>query len=299
LKNTCSKLIMASSTSPNGRNNSNGDEEEDNEDNEVVLWQDLEEQELVDIPIHATATLHLRQYISHDDRWGIHSSVWEGGLALLAYFSTLQPPIKDDGLILDLGSGTGIVGLGLAELLGDHSTTNIWLTDLEEAMPLLNNNIQRNGYDNKDTTSSTVVTATPLVWGQPLPTDIRQAIANNASHVYVLGADIVYRHSIMDPLIDTLQDLLRASASNNNVTCLLSTHSIRTHLPEFFQRCQEHSLLVDHIALVTLPEDDRTQAAQSSTVTFTTTELLLDPTTSLPKPKSGMVSIVQIRLKKP
>jgi hypothetical protein len=69
----------------------------DYEDNEVVLWQGLEEREIVEIPILGDSTsITLRQYryVSSDDRWGIHSSVWEGGLALLAYLRE-HPEPKD------------------------------------------------------------------------------------------------------------------------------------------------------------------------------------------------------------
>jgi predicted nicotinamide N-methyase len=277
---------MARSNHTKEDDNNNNDNHGDDDDSDIILWQDLEERELVEIPISNESTpLRLRQYVSHDDRWGIHSSVWEGGLALLAYLSETHN--QRDALIIDLGAGTGIVGLGCA-LLG--YTNKILLTDLDEALPLLKDNVQRNALRDSE------VIVTPLVWGEPLSSLVRDSIVQ-AEQVLVLGADIVYRQNIMDPLIRTLVDLLEYP----NVTCWLSTHTIRTHLPEFFQKCEQapYSLQVDVVASVQLP-DDKVEAVQTSTITTTTTTTTMLDTPfhhqQIPK-ETSVVAISEIRRK--
>jgi predicted nicotinamide N-methyase len=227
----------------------------EDEDNEVVLWQDLEERETVEIPIvdDSSSIITLRQYISSDDRWGIHSSVWEGGLALLAYLQ--QHPVPKDTLIVDLGSGTGIVGLGLTKL----GYTKVAVTDLQEALPLLDDNVQRNEV-------SDAVQVCNLTWGEPLSKQVLNLI-QNSKRVLCVGADIVYRQSLFAPLIATLAELLQYE----HVSCLLASHSIRTHLPKFYQCLLESSSIdrVDLVATVSLPAE-KTTAVTSSKIQMVT-----------------------------
>ena len=253
-------------------------DDNDDNDNEVKLWEDLEEKDLLEIPLSSSSSnplkLSLRQYVSSDIQWGIHSSVWEGGLAMLAFLmdsksiremtkvSTSLSLLSSSSslMVIDLGSGTGITGLGLAATMEYNAISSptdkveVLLTDLKNAMPLLNENIERNQHllhnDN--------VKALPLEWGKELPSYIHQCLASSSSFddVLVLGADIVYRQNIMNPLIQTLRDILsRCYQGDSNCCCLLSIHSIRSHLSEFLIKCQDADLEVLWVASVTLPED--------------------------------------------
>ena len=269
---------------------------------EVMLWQDLEEREMVTIPIPGCISngLTLRQYVSADDRWGIHSSIWEGGLALLAYLhrcyfsmttttattttrmtssSSYPSDTPKSPLFLDLGSGTGIVGLGMAKL-GYH----VLLTDLEDALPLLQENKQRNcitteaisevgiGIHVEDDTEQRngsvdsirrQVNVCNVTWGQPLSQDVVYHITNTP-HVILVGADIVYRPSLFEPLLKTVHELFQYPSVD---AFLLASHSIRTHLHDFYQQLQTNpSWTVRLVATVTIPEDDKTNAVAAAQI---------------------------------
>ena len=118
---------------------------DDDNENEVKLWE-REETTVLEIPVFRTALppkiLRIRQYVSDDDRFGIHSCVWDGWVACLHFLAerhSRETVDADGSLIVDLGSGTGIVGFGMS-LLGYHSL----LTDLPDALQLLNENLLSN-----------------------------------------------------------------------------------------------------------------------------------------------------------
>jgi hypothetical protein len=87
-------------------------------------------------------------------------------------------------------------------------------------------------------------------------------------------------------LLQTLDDLLQYP----NVTCVLASHSIRTHLVEFYDLAQQQTkqLHVELMATVTLPDDDKTTAVASAHV-----EAWNQPLQDAPK-KSGLVHIARI-----
>jgi predicted RNA methylase len=156
------------------------------EDDEIHLFEQ-EEQELLEIALvrprnvtpdlallladdhHDSAAgvlyapiLQLRQYPSSSEQWGIHSSVWDGGIALLCYVATHWDPVMKQILemqrpiyasaaagnrysrsyIIDLGAGTGVTGLGLAAWTRGRCA--VALTDQGNALPLLRDNVARN-----------------------------------------------------------------------------------------------------------------------------------------------------------
>ena len=90
--------------------------------------------------------------------------------------------------VLELGSGTGLVGL-IAGCLGEE----VMLTDLKELVPLLKENIERN----KESVEGTAVSRT-LIWGETSGLDIPDVI---------LMSDLVYYSEALDPLCETLTEL--------------------------------------------------------------------------------------------
>lgn len=86
----------------------------------------------------------------------------------------------------------------------------------------------------------------------------------------MLGVDIVYCRNTMDPSIGMLVDMLKYP----KVTCWLSTHTIQTHLPNFFQKWEQssYSLQVDMVAYFELP-DNKMEAVQTSIIAMLDTLL--------------------------
>ncbi|KAJ2838982.1 Protein-lysine N-methyltransferase efm6 [Coemansia sp. 'formosensis'] len=75
---------------------------------------------------------------------GVGSTVWDTGLVLAKYFDhqTYLGNLDLSGkTVLELGSGTGIVGIALGRL---HPKCQVVLTDKEELVPLLDRNIELN-----------------------------------------------------------------------------------------------------------------------------------------------------------
>ena len=94
------------------------------------------------------------------------------------------------------------------------------MTDLPEALPLLEENILLNrfGYDSikmtdadlqKSSSQYAKCTAIKLAWGAPLSDDLQCILSQNSdSRVIIVGADVVYRKSLFHLLLKTLKSLL-------------------------------------------------------------------------------------------
>lgn len=115
------------------RSSAEQDKQED-ENDDVKLWE-REETPLLKIPLPSTNNttsnpqpvvppkiLLLRQFGSDATEFGIHSCVWDSGIALLHFLAERynidgsaykQFSSSNSTLVVDLGAGTGVVGLGM------------------------------------------------------------------------------------------------------------------------------------------------------------------------------------------
>ncbi|XP_067847067.1 EEF1A lysine methyltransferase 3-like [Heptranchias perlo] len=155
---------------------------------------------------------------------GVSAYVWEAGIALCRYFE--KEKISFAGKkVIELGSGTGIVGI-LAALLGG----NVTITDKPTILEQIKNNVSTN----IPPACRHRLKVRPLTWGQDhtnFPTD----------YDFILGSDIVYSLVSQPSLIETLRHL-----SNQGATIYLSSEfrtgngSLPFHevlLPDYFN-CQ-------------------------------------------------------------
>ncbi|XP_078419418.1 EEF1A lysine methyltransferase 3-like [Cetorhinus maximus] len=121
---------------------------------------------------------------------GVSAYVWDSGIALCRYFE--KEKINFTGRkVIELGAGTGIVGI-LAALLGG----NVTITDKPNCLMQIRNNV----YINIPPVCRNRLKVRPLVWGEDqfnFPTD----------YDFILGSDIVYRFDAYADLIDTLHQL--------------------------------------------------------------------------------------------
>ncbi|KAM6462531.1 protein N-lysine methyltransferase METTL21D isoform 1-T1 [Liasis olivaceus] len=92
--------------------------------------------------------------------------------------------------VLELGAGTGLVGLVAASL-----GANVTVTDLEEVQDLLKMNIEKNQH-----LVSGSIQAKVLKWGEDV-TDFLPAPD------FILMADCIYYEESLEPLLKTLKDL--------------------------------------------------------------------------------------------
>ncbi|XP_067847972.1 EEF1A lysine methyltransferase 3-like [Heptranchias perlo] len=152
---------------------------------------------------------------------GVSAYVWEAGIALCRYFE--KEKISFTGRkVIELGSGTGIVGI-LAALRGG----NVTITDKPTILKQINSNVSTN----IPTVCRHRLKVRPLTWGED-HTDFP------ADYDFILGSDIVYRSDTYPALIETLRHLANqrttiylASEFRKENGCL-SFHELL--LPEYF-----------------------------------------------------------------
>ncbi|XP_067851839.1 EEF1A lysine methyltransferase 3-like [Heptranchias perlo] len=127
---------------------------------------------------------------SSDSQLGTSSFIWDAGLALCQYFE--EERIKFSGMkVIELGAGTGIVGI-LAVLLGGDVT----ITDQPNVLKQIEHNVAAS----IPTSCRNRVNVRALSWGLDhvqFPTD----------YDFILGGEIVYMSKTYSFLLKTLQHL--------------------------------------------------------------------------------------------
>lgn len=132
---------------------------------------------------------------------GLSFQLWPAASTLLSLLdrapsSLLLPPSTATPLnILELGSGTGLVGIAAAAVLGAHVT----LTDLPHVLP----NLQFNADANADAVAARrgSISVRQLIWGDEGDSS---SSASVASFDVVMASDVVYYEHLIDPLLQTL-----------------------------------------------------------------------------------------------
>ncbi|XP_075699442.1 protein N-lysine methyltransferase METTL21D isoform X2 [Rhinoderma darwinii] len=150
------------------------------------------------------AVLEIRQLSSGD----VGCVVWDAAIVLSKFLERRQcaePGLYAGRSVVELGSGTGIVGIMAATLGAD-----VTVTDLEDLQDLMKKNIDSN---------STLITgscqAKVLKWGE-------DALEFSPSPDYVLMADCIYYEESLKPLLRTLRTLASSE------TCILCCYEERT-----------------------------------------------------------------------
>ncbi|XP_040916792.1 protein-lysine methyltransferase METTL21D [Toxotes jaculatrix] len=139
--------------------------------------------------------------------------VWDAAIVLAKYLETKQFYDPSGGVnvwagksVVELGAGTGVVGL-MAATLGAQVT----VTDLEDLQTLLKVNIK----ENQALISSGSATAKVLKWGE----DVSEFMP--PPH-YVLMADCIYYEQSIVPLVESLKLL------SGPETCIICCYEQRT-----------------------------------------------------------------------
>ena len=148
--------------------------------------------------------------------------IWDAGRALSSFMAD-QIPLADTRL-LELGSGTGIVGLTAAA-----SGAEVLLSDKPELMPLLRLNIEANGL-------LAGARAVPLLWG--CEASARELRAQPFD--IICGSDILYSPEQMPELLETIMH-----ASTPGVTEVLLAYPRRYTEEIFLHAAEEHFHVLD------------------------------------------------------
>lgn len=131
--------------------------------------------------------LHLS--LSVDASPGCGGIAWPAGQILATYLIHKGPGYLRNKTVLELGSGTGLVGL-IAGLLGD---CRVWITDQSPLLPIMQRNVALNKVDKN-------VTVAELNWGESIPSSIPKPDV-------ILAADCVYFEPAFPLLVETLDAL--------------------------------------------------------------------------------------------
>ncbi|KAI0676805.1 putative methyltransferase-domain-containing protein [Trametes maxima] len=123
---------------------------------------------------------------------GCGGIAWPAGEVLASYIS--RRGSLDGKNVLELGSGTGLVGL-VAGRLG----ARVWITDQAPLLGIMKQNVSLNHLDS-------CVTVAELNWGEPLPLELPKPDL-------ILAADCVYFEPAFPLLVKTLADLVHDAST--------------------------------------------------------------------------------------
>jgi len=128
--------------------------------------------------------------LSVDASPGCGGIAWPAGEVLAEYITHLGPEFVKGRNVLELGSGTGLVGLVCGKLCAEV----VWITDQAPLLDIMNCNVHLNSL-------SPNVKVLELNWGDPLPNSLPQPDL-------ILAADCVYFEPAFPLLVQTLSDLV-------------------------------------------------------------------------------------------
>ncbi|KAG6899769.1 hypothetical protein C0993_006995 [Termitomyces sp. T159_Od127] len=157
---------------------------------------------------------------------GCGGIAWPAGEVLSSYLAKRGPDFVQGRNILELGSGTGLVGL-VAAKLQLHKTTpvraktpSVWITDQAPLLDIMHRNVKLNDL------CSTVAVA-ELNWGLPLPSSL-------PTPDLVLAADCVYFEPAFPLLVQTLCDLVDVGTGDKEPEILFCYKKRRKADKRFF-----------------------------------------------------------------
>lgn len=164
-----------------------------------------------DIPIYINET-------NYNPTVGPHGAtglmVWDGSIVLAKYLEYRYPTLERKSII-EIGSGTGIVGLTSGILGG-----NVILTDLHYCLPNLQQTIDKNIYALKGRTKVQELNWEKLPTGAPTEFFNQQQPQSFPSYPFslIVGADVVWVPELIEPLVQTLNWLVPSLPSSSSST---------------------------------------------------------------------------------
>ena len=121
------------------------------------------------------------------------STVWDAGIVLAAHLRRPPSEVGSGGRCLDLGSGTGIVGLAAAS---SGVFSRVVLTDLPSVVPLLERNVAANLRR-----CAAAVEVLPLRWDDE---GALRSVSERGPFDLIVGGDLLYRQQVVEPLLGAL-----------------------------------------------------------------------------------------------
>lgn len=161
----------------------------------------------------------LRLFVS--DEAGVGGMVWEAAGALADW---LKPQLQAKDLrLLELGSGTGMLGLSAALAGARHVT----LTDRFDVLPLLKASVEANAAILQN------VAVLELSWGEQLSKD-------TPTFDMIVASEVIYNGNLYDRLQSTIVALLREKNQNASVVMAFERRSSEDRWLEMMKATFEH-----------------------------------------------------------
>ncbi|CAA3014454.1 N-lysine methyltransferase METTL21A-like [Olea europaea subsp. europaea] len=129
--------------------------------------------------------------------------------------------------ILELGSGTGVVGIAAAAILG----ASVTVTDLPHVLPNMQFNVDANAETLK--LHGGAVEVATLSWG-----DTQNMEAIGREFDVIMGSDIVYHDHLYEPLLETLKFVLLKS--EKKIVFLMAHLKRWKKESAFFKKAKKH-----------------------------------------------------------
>lgn len=170
---------------------------------------------------------------------GTGLTTWDGSVVLAKYLEHQSAEFGALDLgsarVVELGAGTGLVGLSAA-LLG---AKEVVLTDLDYTMENLARNVDKTLAMAPETERITRrVTTKVLDWFNP-PTDLGDIDL-------ILASDVVWIEELIAPLVGTMSVLMRHSTAPTRVLMSHQTRSLQSD-QRLFDELQRHSLRLERV----------------------------------------------------
>ena len=192
------------------------------------------------INIYVSKLSGIQIQLKQDKLRGIAFQLWPAAILLVDYLEEKQNLLFPAGIqhesFIELGAGIGLCGLFVAAL----GSPQVVLTDTEEAMGILGENIAINNPQ-----TSRKVSASVLRWGEE--EDFRRNFASFASPPIVLASDCVYWEHLFEPFYQTLLRFVSAGS-----TVLISHVKRWKKDTKFFAMCAKTmkvEVLVENVAV--------------------------------------------------
>lgn len=192
---------------------------------------------------------------------GIGATVWDAGIVLSKYFEKNYKSLIENKSILEIGSGTGLVGM-ISIKLGANA---LLFTDKDCAIPLLNKNLFENFYkfysikkeeqqdDNKsndDQKEQCLILSKELTWDDDKELKALQDFMKkhyykfDSMFDYIIIADCIAWKELYKALIYALSSIVNFIATNNkngNIPSIIMSYEIRKpeEEKEFFDLLKE------------------------------------------------------------
>lgn len=191
--------------------------------------------------------------LSQENEGDVGCVVWDAAIVLAKYLENqcfLQKPQNSDMKkpllfgchVVELGAGTGCVGLAAALLGASHVT----ITDLPQFIPLMEKNIIQN-QDNLQC----VVEVRELTWG-----NMEQGSAVSTPDTIVL-ADCIYYEESLEPLVSTLRSLCESD------TTIIVSYEERTTGDKPWLQCRFFELMEEHFRKYKVPPKEQHELYRS------------------------------------